>query len=296
MKLKLGSRVLLLLIALVVFAPAFLHSAEGRIYVTSDPEGASIIVVKTEGGNTVEHPTQATTPGMVPLEVRVEPYELILRKEGFKEKRFSVQVAKAAILKPEIQKLEPATRNVDILYEEAGWQVFIDGKTVNDAEGNAAKTPCTIQLPDGAKEVQLAKEGFNDFTMRVGEEKSLEFKGKPWKGQSKVLQSPAAIVQSQNSDQASYVGTWEIPKFGTFIVTGNGKNYHLEQVGHFQSGTTIVQDRKLAFNWPTNNPVAIVFAARDGKVYIGCYNRPNGKFDKSLFEGTPIWEYEATKK
>lgn len=395
MMLNHGSKVTRLLLAWAIFAPAFLHSAEGRVYVASEPEGASIFVVKIEGGNTVEHPTQATTPGMVPLEIRVEPYELILRKEGFKEKRFSVQVDKASIIKPAAQKMDPATRSVDILYAEPGWQVFVDGKPVNDAEGNVAKTPCTIQLPDGAKEVQLAKEGFQDLSVKSGAPGAvLEFKGKPWKGQSKLLarsiESPSStfnpvgqwvrdwkpvvitltregtffvpnsemkgtyefkngivslnygikldskvpvrsyrildnntmetddlkdyagrkvrLTRSKVSNSEgtadssnvaipeSFVGTWEIPKYGTFVLTQTGKAYRLEQVGHYQSGTTMIQNGKLAFNWPTNNPVAIVFEAKGGKVYIGCYSRPNGKFEKELFEGTPIWEYEATKK
>lgn len=280
----------------VMLAASAAWSADGRVYVTSEPDGANVYVVKTVNGNTTEEATPGATPLMVTLDVRVEPYELILRKDGFKEKRFSIQVGKAAIIKPPAQKMDPATRNVDVIYEEDGWQVFVDGKAVNDVEGNVAKTPCTIQLPEGAKDVAIAKEGFNDQNMKIGEPgNALEFKGKPWRGQSRVLQGIVVPAQSQNANTAAYVGTWEIPKFGTFIVTSKGKNYHLEQVGHFQSDISLIQDGKLAFSWPTKNPVAILFSTKDGKTYISCSARARG-LDKSIFEATPIWEYEAAKK
>lgn len=180
-----------------LFMPLSLLAGDARVFVKSDPSGAEVFLKKVEGegeGAKVSYsPLNKKTPALIPLAISDQPYLLVLRMANYKDHEMKVLVSKTGILKPDPAKLLRTTRQVDVLYEHGdGWQVFIDGKPVKDTDGKPAKTPCTIELPSGAKQISLAKKGFNDQSVRQQkDQKQITFARKVWKGNSKLLSKTA---------------------------------------------------------------------------------------------------------
>lgn len=178
---------------------------DGKLYVQSEPAGADIIVEQDGEWRS----TGKATPALInPAQGKVM---IVLRKQGFKDAQLEVEVGDSIVRSNKVA-LEQASKRVDILFEHGDdWQVFVDGKPVSDVNGKVARTPCTIELPAGAKLVQIAKEGFLDIDAPADRP---VFNRRPWNGKSKLLEGSPSVAQSDkkeiviaaNNEQGSRVG------------------------------------------------------------------------------------------
>ena len=134
---------------------------DGKVYVQSNPVGASILVEAEDG----LRDTGSKTPSLVQLPKGNAV--LVLRKEKYEDQKVSIQIGDA-IVKTDVAVLEKPKFDVDIIAEGlAGFFVYVDGKPVMDKTGKQAIAPCTIRLPSGNSMLGLAKEGFQDVVQRV---------------------------------------------------------------------------------------------------------------------------------
>ena len=144
----------LILFIILLATTLCVFGQDGKVFVKSDPAGASIFAVDASGAKT---DTGKKTAALLELPVGRQTLELSL--PGFKPASVAVDVDSKAISKPEAVVLEPVTVPVDVVFEE-GFAVFADGKPALGADGKQPTTPCTVMLTLGAHGLVLAKEGF----------------------------------------------------------------------------------------------------------------------------------------
>ena len=161
---------------------------DGKVFVKTDPPGALVFLKDGEK-------TLGKTAGIIPVPQGKQT--LILKLTGFKDAELEVNVQGTSIIKPDPVTLEKRQSQIDVIFAEEGWRVFIEKKSVNDAAGKIALTPCTVALAIGPHELSLAKSGFADLSQKieVKENGTVEVNGKPVKGVSALLKSddkPAA--------------------------------------------------------------------------------------------------------
>jgi len=178
------------------------EKGDGKVYVQSNPIGASILVRQ----NNELRDTGAKTPSLVQLPKG--PTTLVLRKDKYEDSEVQV-VAGDAITKPDVVKMEFPKYDVEVTVSAEmgeGWSVFVDGKPVMDKTGKPAVAPCTIQLPAGNAVVATAKEGFKDSQpVRIAVKESgnsAEIKGRAGAGQSALI---AYMIKNQD-----WSGTWQV--------------------------------------------------------------------------------------
>ncbi|HEY3319346.1 MAG TPA: PEGA domain-containing protein [Planctomycetota bacterium] len=225
---KLGERA-----NLEVYKPA---PTDGKAFIKSEPAGAAIIFVSAEGG---KFDTGKITPSVVQLPVGRQVLELALKL--YKRASVSIEIDGKTIAKPEAVKLETLTTPIDILFED-GWQVFVDGKPAKGAGGAKAETPCTVELPLGAHEVGLAKDGFWDVKQRVNvvegglssagrlPANSLSLQSQPSKGTSALLRAKADPASWRNK-----------------IVVWNSHNANWANAGTRKFSLTLFSGEKTVF-------------------------------------------------
>lgn len=173
---------------LVLLVLPFVRGAEeaGKVWVQSEPAGADILVMDKDNKPS---PTGSATPAMIrPPKGAVN---IVLRKAGYKDTQMLVEVGEG-ILKPEKVKLELPSFDVDVIYAEEGWVVYVDDKPAVDKSGQPATPPCTLVLTTGRHKVVLAKEGFVDLLqpVEVKAADTVEIKMKTVKGVSAVMAGP----------------------------------------------------------------------------------------------------------
>jgi len=165
---------------------------EGKVFVTSEPPGASVLLEAADG----LRDTGVVTPGLVLLPKGRSV--LVLRKEGCADGRVAVSPAAEGIAKPDSVRLERLKASVDIMdTQKGGFQVFIDGQPVMDKTGKPAVTPCTVLLPEGSCTVTLAKEGLLDTMQPAtikGPSMVLEVRVDPVPGKSRLLTGTADFM------------------------------------------------------------------------------------------------------
>jgi hypothetical protein len=132
------------------------EKGDGKVYVQSDPVGASILVRQ----NNELRDTGMKTPSLVQLPKG--PTTLVLRKEKYVD--LVVEVTSGdAIVKTDVVKLEMPKYDVEVTVSPEmgdGWNVFVDGKPVMDKAGKPAVAPCTVKLASGNFIFTMVKEGF----------------------------------------------------------------------------------------------------------------------------------------
>jgi hypothetical protein len=165
---------------------------EGKVFVTSEPPGASVLVESSDG----LRDTGTKTPGLVLLPKGRSV--LVLRREGCADGRLSVQPTADGIAKPDAVQLERTKSAVDVTdTQKGGFTVFIDGKPATDKAGKPAVTPCTIMLSEGDCSVSLAKAGLLDTMQPAtikGASMVLEVRIDPVPGKSKLLTGNAEFM------------------------------------------------------------------------------------------------------
>ena len=194
--------------------------AEGKVYVRSEPAGATIELQKGEKKELI---------GKAPMLVKLPlgKHTLILSLERYAPSQLDIELKDAAIQKPEAVVLEPLKVNLDIIYEE-GWQIAVD------KEPQKATTPATISVSMGNHEITLTKEGFKAISkrMEILKNETVEFKDKPEIDASKpklvTVQTPKPKEQPKESpkeigDQklklalGTLIGNWTI-RYGNNII------------------------------------------------------------------------------
>jgi len=173
---------------------------DGKVYVQSNPVGASILVEAEDG----LRDTGSKTPSLVQLPKGNAV--LVLRKEKYEDQKVSVQIGDA-IVKTDVAVLEKPKFDVDIIAEGFdGFMVFIDGKPIADKTGRQAIAPCTVRLPSGNSMLGLAKEGFQDVVQRVTVKETgmeqVKVRGKAVGGVSRI------ILENKLTLQKKFIGTW----------------------------------------------------------------------------------------
>ena len=163
------------------------EKGDGKIYVQSKPVGAQILVV--QGGELRD--TGLKTPSLVQLPVGRA--ELLLRLAKHDEAKMAADVT-TSISKPEAIVMEPEKFDLEVTAApELGdaWDVMVDGKPAMDKAGKPAVAPCTVRVAEGARSIQLVKDGFVDpAAVRVtvkGENPVVMVKGRAQAGKSAVL-------------------------------------------------------------------------------------------------------------
>jgi hypothetical protein len=136
------------------------EAASGKVYVQSEPPGASILL-QVQGEL---RDLKCKTPSIVKLPQGMAV--LILRKEKFMDTSITVTVGDV-LAKPNPVVLEVPRAMVDIVSATPGWYVSLDGKLLKDKTGQLAVTPCTLSLPIGSVSLRMGKEGFSDIVERV---------------------------------------------------------------------------------------------------------------------------------
>jgi hypothetical protein len=134
------------------------EKGDGKIYVQSKPVGAQILVVQ----NGELRDTGLKTPSLVQLPVGRA--ELVLRLAKHDEAKMNTDVT-TSISKPEAVVMEPEKFDLEVTAEAAlgdAWDVYVDGKPAMDKAGKPAVAPCTVRVAEGARSIQLAKDGFVD--------------------------------------------------------------------------------------------------------------------------------------
>jgi len=212
---------------------------DGKVYVQSNPVGASILVEAEDG----LRDTGVKTPFLVQLPKGNAV--LVLRKEKYEDQKVSIQIGDA-IVKTDVTVLEKPKFDVDIIAEGlAGFFVYVDGKPVMDKTGKQAIAPCTIRLPSGNSMLGLAKEGFQDVVQRVmvkevGMEPVL-VRGKATAGKT-VLGNPWNGVKYRVYDVSVSSNGWK----GVDWFLPNGK--FIDQRG--VEGTWTLKANELYLSWP----------------------------------------------
>lgn len=159
---------------------------DGKVFVQSDPSGASIILFVSA----VRQDSGKKTPALIQIPKGVQTLSLELA--GMKPASFSVEVGDA-IVKPPAIKLDQITFPVDIVFQE-GWTIFVDGKSENAINGERAVSPCTIAMAVGSHTVAVAKAGFWDIAkkVKIADHAVVEFTQSPAKGKSTLLTAETA--------------------------------------------------------------------------------------------------------
>ena len=164
-------------------AKAVALTGDGKLLLQSDPPGAIILVERD--GQAVD--TACRTPFLVRVPRGMVTF--ILRKTGFEDLRGSVEVGEG-ICKPDPIRLHRPLVDVDVLFAEPGWAVFVDGQRAKDKNGKEAEAPCTVRVEAGRRELTLAKDGFRDVAARIIIEEGkgqVEVKGRATIGKSMML-------------------------------------------------------------------------------------------------------------
>lgn len=169
------------LIVLLLTSAAF--AEDGKVFVKSEPLGA---IISLKAG---DEKALGKTPGVIVVPQGKQV--LLLKLAGYKDAELEVDVKGTAILKPDAVVLEKLALQMDIIFPEEGWRVFVDKKSVNDTAGKLAISPCTVMLTLGAHDISLAKDGFADITQKadVKEIGAIEINAKPAKGVSLLLKA-----------------------------------------------------------------------------------------------------------
>ena len=229
---------------------------DGKVYVQSNPVGASILVEAEDG----LRDTGSKTPSLVQLPKGNAV--LVLRKEKYEDQKVSIQIGDA-IVKTDVAVLEKPKFDVDIIAEGlAGFFVYVDGKPVMDKTGKQAIAPCTVRLPSGNSMLGLAKEGFQDVVQRVMvKETGLEqvkVRGRAVGGKT-VLGNPWNGVTYRLYEVSNPNG-WK----GLLWCLDNGKFRDERGV----EGTWTVNDDKLKIVYPDGGKKTFInnaWASLDGK-------------------------------
>jgi hypothetical protein len=202
---------------LAAYKPA---ATDGKVFVQTEPPGASIILVQGE----IKRDVGKKTPTLVQLPLGYQTLELELK--GCKTSRLDISVDEKSIVKPPAVKMQPITAPVDVVFEPE-WMIFVDSRD------SGQKTPGTVEVPVGAHQVGLVKTGFVDvvqpLAVKNAERITLEPKAKPQAGHSALLQAAAARLKE---DIKEFAGKWEgknpgwqsvmdLKPDGSFIVAGN---------------------------------------------------------------------------
>jgi len=157
---------------------------DGKVYVQSDPRGATILV--RQGGELRD--TGLRTPGLVRLPKG--PAKLVLRKDKYEDATVEA-VAGDAIVKTDVVKLEKPKFDVEVTTSAEmgdGWMVFADGKPLIDKEGQRAMAPCTVCITEETRILSLAKLGFCDQNKRIeNQQKTILFSDTPRRGQTRLI-------------------------------------------------------------------------------------------------------------
>lgn len=206
---------------LMPYTPA---STDGKVFVQSDPLGATIILML----NGVRADTGKKTPALVQLPKGHQNLSLELPK--MKPAELGVDVSDS-ITKLAPVKLELIKVPVDVVFEE-GWLVFVDNKPCINDEAKQFTTPCTVGVPLGAHLISIAKDGFWDITQRVDvkSNSAVDFKQRPSRGPSNLLKlsvaaagatgpgdvlgKPVNILPLIDASKDSLGGTWSAEKDG----------------------------------------------------------------------------------
>lgn len=205
---------------------------EGKVFVKTEPAGAAIFVTVRDGEKTDLKDTGKKTAALVMLPQGRQT--VVLRLDGYEDATLEIGVDPAAIAKPDAVKLARKTVSVDIIFED-GWAVCdASKKQLLDAKGKPGTTPCTLELPSGAYEIVLVKDGFADIKQKVEIKtagQSVEITGKPVKSSGK----PTPItVAGRTADRIVVWNTHGIPgDRGTaefdIILLNEGKKVHEEK-------------------------------------------------------------------
>lgn len=193
------------LIALLIsFAvSAFAEEHEGKVWVKSEPPGATIwLAVKDAAGTLTPKDTSKKTNALVVLPEGKQT--VILHLDGYEDATVEVSVNPAGIAKPDTIVMSKQTKPIDILFAEDGWTVSIDGKPASDTVGKPATTPCTIKMAVGKHEIALAKDGFKDIPFKcevVEKTTNIEVKGNVEKGKRDTQGNKEAAKDTKDNRQ-----------------------------------------------------------------------------------------------
>ncbi len=189
-------------------------SSDGKAFVKSEPPGAAILLVTADGR---KQDTGKVTPALVQLPIGDQTIELTLK--AYRPATFHIGVEADSIVKPDALKLSPITAPVNLMFEE-GWRVFVDGNAVRLAKFGKAETPCTVELPLGSHEIELAKLGFLDIRQRVeitdegikrpgqSPTNAFEIMAKPSKGTSSLMVRDLMSLIDPARDTVA--GKWQV--------------------------------------------------------------------------------------
>lgn len=162
------------------------EAASGKVYVQSEPPGASILL-QVQGEL---RDLKCKTPSIVKLPWGMAV--LLLRKEKFLDASLTVTVGDV-LVKPNPVVLGVPKATVDVMSATPGWYVLLDGQLLKDKAGQLALTPCTLSLPIGPILLRLGKEGFSDIVERVSVAEGtteVTLKSKEAPGKSLLLSVP----------------------------------------------------------------------------------------------------------
>lgn len=260
---------------------------DSKIYVQSNPTGATILVEAEDG----LRDTGVKTPGMVSLPKGT--VKLVLQKDKYVEGRLTV-TAGDAIVKTDVVTLNPFMVSVDVTVPNEfgdGWIIFVDGKPAMDQAGKPAVAPCTIKVPLENHRIQVAKEGFVDsypksVTVAKGKEQAVAIEGRPAKGSSQ-------LITPLNNSVIKYgylVGLWRFdkdnpPSSGTWDISiKDGKLLVTEDNGNSWSDYVEVKDG-LIFAWGT---CAMLLKFNSEGYIVSCYSMPKAGIRKEAPSGK-IW-------
>lgn len=300
-----------LVLTLVMLASAW--SEDGQLFVRTAPAQAQILVSKKEVVkfriNEVKRPTKdqsgqkeelvdtgEKSPAIIRLEVRKEPYEVTVRKEGYEEKTVLIAVDRTGIIKPEVINLTKLKNKVDIVTPEAGWSVFLDGQPAVDVEGKPAVTPCTVGIEDGVKQMTIAREGFFDQVYpvpeRVAEMSQIKLERKAWKGKSSLLfKNP----QDQSFDR--FVGVWEVSNLKTryWTIQLIDEKPVLEARSGYRSVDYALIGEVLVFK--LENGMKLTIKLLKNKADLALYDKDTSELSKKVLpEILPLWKHSAIKQ
>lgn len=199
---------------------------DGKLYVTSDPAGASILV-EQEGEL---RDLRSKTPSLVKLP-NGEAI-IVLRISGYEDKRVLYKVGNL-ITKNEAILLERIKFCINLESESFdGFMVFVNGRPVVDENSKQAVIPCTLRLPYKNFIVGLAKDGFADTfqkkSIKGTSEETISIKGQPRSGISNLMSEISkfkglvldiSYLESERGPTAwkfSNIDNTIISRFGTF--------------------------------------------------------------------------------
>ena len=181
----------------------------GTVKIITTPEQAKIRIVSETGENKqTDSQEQLNTP--LELQLKEGQYQLIVEKEGFKDKNMTFNVLAEENKQLEI-KLEPLNVAVEIISNPDDALLLIDGHYYG-------KTPMQINLAPGVEyELELNALGYQDYKEKISienfEENKLEFK---------LKEKTAKVFISTSPRQAKiYInGSLQKKSSGQFILKG----------------------------------------------------------------------------